>query len=303
MIRKGFSRGRGSLDPRICSIVRGLANQTIHTSENSSYNPSQATSHFVQPVPTFCNQLDTINVLDSSVIPYETKLEVAEIFGAHFDLLEKQEIELNQNFKSFVQEFSSSEQLYDRARRRGKRRGISDGEHHLHKMHEKLKKELPLLLFPFFEDHDLDIYDDTIALEVYEKGHQKYNIRGIRKYKAMYSTAITKIKIELNNPTFTILRSRVDRKLGQIEIKWRITGQTKLNATISKIINTGTGEKEYQMISTLTLNEKGKIFSHVISDMEINSGPKIGRSVAMGAFAARLGLGDHEGFSPSFFGN
>ena len=57
------------------------------------------------------------------------------------------------------------------------------------------------------------------------------------------------------------------------------------------------------MISTLTLNEKGKIFSHVISDMEINSGPKIGRSVAMGAFAARLGLGDHEGFSPSFFGN
>ena len=37
-------------------------------------------------------------------------------------------------------------------------------------MHEKLKKELPLLLFPFFEDHDLDIYDDTIALEVYEKG-------------------------------------------------------------------------------------------------------------------------------------
>ena len=74
MIRKGFSRGRGSLDPRICSIVRGLANQTIHTSENSSYNPSQATSHFVQPVPTFCNQLDTINVLDSSVIPYGTEL-------------------------------------------------------------------------------------------------------------------------------------------------------------------------------------------------------------------------------------
>ena len=67
---------------------------------------------------------------------------------------------------------------------------------------------------------------------------RKYNIKGIRKYKITFKTGISKIKIELNNPQFTIIKSKVDRKLGKIEIKWKIHGQTKLNATISRIINT-----------------------------------------------------------------
>ena len=64
-------------------------------------------------------------------------------------------------------------------------------------------------------------------------------MKGLKAYKITYNTAVTKLKIELNNPTFHIVSSYADRKLGQIVIKWTISGQSKMNATISKMINVG----------------------------------------------------------------
>ena len=57
------------------------------------------------------------------------------------------------------------------------------------------------------------------------------------------------------------------------------------------------------MVSTLSLDEKGRIYLHEINDMEIDSGPRITRGVALEIVAAKLGLypsPENSDFDPSF---
>jgi len=42
-------------------------------------------------------------------------------------------------------------------------------QYNLHKLHKKLKSELPLLLSPSYTNHDFSIYDENVKLEIYNE--------------------------------------------------------------------------------------------------------------------------------------
>ena len=50
------------------------------------------------------------------------------------------------------------------------------------------------------------------------------------------------------------------------------------------------GLKDYRMISTLSVDNTGKVYSHVISDMEINSGPQVERNDLFAGVLVGLGV-------------
>ena len=64
--------------------------------------------------------------------------------------------------------------------------------------------------------------------------HLMYN--GLRQYKVILNVAVKKVSVELNHPVFEIMNSKVDRKRGQIEIKWRVAGRTKLHSSLGRLI-------------------------------------------------------------------
>ena len=59
---------------------------------------------------------------------------------------------------------------------------------------------------------------------------------GLRQYKVILNVAVKKVSVELNHPVFEIMNSKVDRKRGQIEIKWRVAGRTKLHSSLGRLI-------------------------------------------------------------------
>merc|ERR1711990_308725 len=81
-------------------ILRNHQNSIIQSFPNSN-------SNFV-PIINPNNDMTHYMTHDMSLIPYETKVEVALIFGSHFDLLKKEENELNKNFENFIQIMSNS---------------------------------------------------------------------------------------------------------------------------------------------------------------------------------------------------
>jgi len=59
---------------------------------------------------------------------------------------------------------------------------------------------------------------------------------GLRQYKVILNVAVKKVSVELNHPVFEVMNSKVDRKRGQIEIKWRVAGRTKLHSSLGRLI-------------------------------------------------------------------
>ena len=59
---------------------------------------------------------------------------------------------------------------------------------------------------------------------------------GLTQYKVIFNVAVKKVSVELNHPEFEIMNSKVDRKRGQIEIKWRVAGRTKLHSSLGRLI-------------------------------------------------------------------
>ena len=59
---------------------------------------------------------------------------------------------------------------------------------------------------------------------------------GLRQYKVILNVAVKKVSVELNQPVFEVMNSKVDRKRGQIEIKWRVAGRTKLHSSLGRLI-------------------------------------------------------------------
>ena len=59
---------------------------------------------------------------------------------------------------------------------------------------------------------------------------------GLRQYKVIFNVAVKKVSVELNHPVFEVMNSKVDRKRGQIEIKWRVAGRTKLHSSLGRLI-------------------------------------------------------------------
>ena len=59
---------------------------------------------------------------------------------------------------------------------------------------------------------------------------------GLTQYKVIFNVAVKKVSVELNHPVFEIMNSKVDRKRGQIEIKWRVAGRTKLHSSLGRLI-------------------------------------------------------------------
>ena len=122
----------------------------------------------------------------------EQKFEFADRFTDLVEQLQQEENELNSNFKAFIDELSTTQNKSRSTRNsKNKRRGISDNEvsrvkrgpstickiihqyryiqYNLHKLHKKLKSELPLLLSPSYTNHDFSIYDENVKLEIYNE--------------------------------------------------------------------------------------------------------------------------------------
>ena len=103
-------------------------------------------------------------------------------------------------------------------------------------MHEKLKSEIPSLFWPTYADHDFSIYDQNVQLLVYRGESKPIKINGFSNYRNAYHVAKRMIMLEMKSPKMEIMSSKMDMKLGEIEIKWRIIGDSKLNYTLGRIL-------------------------------------------------------------------
>jgi len=268
--------------------------RTIQNSTKSIQNQeSDLDSSFLSTLtPLNSSEIEVFKPCANELMTLEQKFEFADRFTDLVEQLQQEESELNSNFKAFIDELSTTQSKSRSTRNsKNKRRGISDNEYNLHKLHKKLKSELPLLLSPSYTNHDFSIYDENVKLEIYnDSKHLMYH--GLRQYKVILNVAVKKVSVELNHPVFEIMNSKVDRKRGQIEIKWRVAGRTKLHSSLGRLIRIreDAGLKDYRMISTLSVDNTGKIYSHVISDMEINSGPQVERNDLFAGVLVGLGV-------------
>jgi len=268
--------------------------RTIQNSTKSIHNQeSDLDSSFLSTLtPLNSSEIEVFKPCANELMTLEQKFEFADRFTDLVEQLQQEENELNSNFKAFIDELSTTQNKSRSTRNsKNKRRGISDNEYNLHKLYKKLKSELPLLLSPSYTNHDFSIYDENVKLEIYnDSKHLMYN--GLRQYKVILNVAVKKVSVELNHPVFEIMNSKVDRKRGQIEIKWRVAGRTKLHSSLGRLIRIreDAGLKDYRMISTLSVDNAGKVYSHIISDMEINSGPQVERNDLFAGVLVGLGV-------------
>jgi len=268
--------------------------RTIQNSTKSIHNQeSDLDSSFLSTLtPLNSSEIEVFKPCANELMTLEQKFEFADRFTDLVEQLQQEESELNSNFKAFIDELSTTQSNSRSTRNsKNKRRGISDNEYNLHKLHKKLQSELPLLLSPSYTSHDFSIYDENVKLEIYnDSKHYMYN--GLRQYKVILNVAVKKVSVELNHPVFEIMNSKVDRKRGQIEIKWRVAGRTKLHSSLGRLIRIreDAGLKDYRMISTLSVDNAGKVYSHIISDMEINSGPQVERNDLFAGVLVGLGV-------------
>ena len=110
-------------------------------------------------------------------------------------------------------------------------------QHNLHKLREKLRHELPELFWPLYNDHDFSIYDESVVLKIFKKEWEKpMTISGLRSYRLACGTSKQKILIEMNSPKMEVMDSSIDMKVGEVQIKWRIVGDSKLNYTLGRIL-------------------------------------------------------------------
>merc|ERR1711868_65924 len=176
---------------------------------------------------------------------------------------------LNERFDELISAFSTSS--VDMARR--KRRGLSDNHYHLIKLNEKLKAEIPTLLYPYFEPHDYSIYDEDVEFVV--NAHPKSTRWvGKRKVKGGIYLAKTFIQSELKNPVMDVVSSKIDKRNGELRIKWRVHGKPRLLGNL----------KVYTFISILRLNGSHKVYRHEVTNMEIDQG-KMQVHASIGALA------------------
>ena len=61
-------------------------------------------------------------------------------------------------------------------------------------------------------------------------------ISGLRSYRLACGTSKQKILIEMNSPKMEVMDSSIDMKMGEVQIKWRIVGDSKLNYTLGRIL-------------------------------------------------------------------
>ena len=101
---------------------------------------------------------------ETRLVPVSTPL--CPLYGAQTE--EQIEEYFDARFDELIAAFSTTS--LDLARK--KRRGLSDNHYHLIKLNEKLKAEIPTLLFPYFKPHDYSIYDENVEFVV--NAHPKY---------------------------------------------------------------------------------------------------------------------------------
>jgi len=295
VIRKSFKMMIHRMGLLCRSTQRSFSrSRIIQNSTQSSHN------HDSDLNPTFLSTLTPLNPSEIEVfkpcanelMTLDQKIEFADRFSVLVEQLQQEQNELNSNFKAFIDELSTTNEKSRSTRSsKNKRRGISDNEYKLHKLREKLNAELPLLLAPSYTNHDFSIYDENIILHIYSK-QRKLKYKGLRQYKLLMNVAVKKVSVEMENPVFEIMNSKVDSKQGQIEIKWRVAGRTKLHSSLGRLIRIreDAGMKDYRMISTLSVDNAGKVYRHVISDMEINTGPQVVRNDIFAGVLVGLGV-------------
>ena len=70
------------------------------------------------------------------------------------------------------------------------------------------------------------------------------------------------IQTELKNPVMEIVSSKIDRRNGELRVKWRVRGNIWV---LGK-------EKVYTFISIMRLNGSNKVYRHEVTNMEIDQG-------------------------------
>jgi len=246
---------------------------------------TQVNSNFVSP------PLLPVPVIpeSSQLITYEQQSQLVSAII----LLQEEENRLDQSLNLYLEQLSQTEPMKTR-KRKSQRKGISDNQHNLHKLREKLRNELPQLFWPNYIDHDFSIYDESIQLKIFKRDTKPLVIKGLTSYKLAYQTSKQKVLIEMKSPQMEIMDSSIDMKMGQVQFKWRILGDSKLNYTLGRILPINSRPNEIRMISTFKINESGDVMQHVISDMEITKGYQWTRASSMafifGAFGARNGV-------------
>jgi hypothetical protein len=157
----------------------------------------------------------------------------------------------------------------DEARRSRKRRGISDQEHKLHKLHQKLREEIPLLLYPSYVHHDYEIYTKDCKLVIEYGLDSRREFKGVKSLRGGIEIAKTFVSAELSNPSVTLMSSDIKPRLGLLEFKWTVHGEERL-----KFLSAGQ-PKVYTFISHLNVNDDCLVYRHTVTNIEIDKSAAI----------------------------
>lgn len=204
----------------------------------------------------------------TSIIPYESdEREISEYFDNRFD--------------EILSAFSTTEPLNVRKRKRG----ISDNEYYLIKLNEKLKAEMPQLLYPDYRSHDYSIYDPDVQLII--NLNKKITWQGLGKTRGAFDISRKFVNVELRKPRLNIIYSKVNRKKGVLKIKWSVTGIPRTNT----FYYAQPRLKAYTFISILQLGTDNKVITHEVTNMEIDQGAVLSAKNHLGIVAlGTLGL-------------
>ena len=73
-------------------------------------------------------------------------------------------------------------------------------------------------------------------MKIYKRDAKPLVINGLTSYKLAYQTSKRKVLIEMKSPIMEVMDSSIDMKMGQVQFKWRILGDSKLNYTLGRIL-------------------------------------------------------------------
>jgi len=252
------------------------------------------------------NQNASLSQLTEGLIPYNQTGELIlseheERFVDCIVTLQEEEDRLDTSLAIYLHKLSDTTPREQRKGRKSqKRKGITDNQHNLHKLREKLRHELPELFWPLYNDHDFSIYDESVVLKIFKKEWEKpMTISGLRSYRLACGTSKQKILIEMNSPKMEVMDSSIDMKMGEVQIKWRIVGDSKLNYTLGRILPINSRPNETRMISTFRVNNTGRVIQHIISDMEIIKGHQWNRATSMALIMGVFGTSQGQALPPS----
>jgi len=222
----------------------------------------------------------------------------------------------HEKFDEILNAFSTSDSLCAK-----RRRGLSDNEYYLIKLKEKICDELPRSLFPDYASHDYSIYDDDVQFIVSNSMKPQWmipnNTTGVNKMKGVIKTATVYVKAELHDPQLDIIYAKINKRKGEVTVKWRVSGNTRSNLLLGR---TSSELKAYTFISNLLVEQKKarstksseirakeielthRVVRHEITDIEIDQGKvlqqsRLGFPLVFGALGlGAAGVGGNEEF-------